>query len=388
MEGYKKMNIAVYTNILTPYRTYFYNTMYEECKAQGDNFYVILMADTEPNRNWKYEEYKTEYTILLNHKTLSIGETYIHFNNNLKKVLKELDLDVLVCAGSYLCPGVWKSLRFRKKLGYKTYFWSESHLNKARNYSGINVKMREFIRKAIYRKFDGFWYAGELSRQFITTYCNPNADMVFLPNLIEEEKYKLSADASEEEKEVLRKKYNVAKENTVLICPARLSPVKGIDKFIPILAKVKHKSKVTFLVAGDGELKNKLASMAEEEKIDVRLLGFQNQQSIIELYSIADIFVLPSLSDPNPLTCIEALWAGLPLFISEHCGNYPEVIEQDDNGYVFSYSDINNAIDMLNTLIDLDKEWRLNARQVSKQIAYDKFNSKKTVKRVIEYYHI
>lgn len=382
------MNIAVYTNILTPYRTYFYNTMYQECKAQGDNFYVILMADTEPNRNWKYEEYKTEYTILLNHKTLSIGETYIHFNNNLEKVLKELDLDVLVCAGSYLCPGVWKSLSLRKKFGYKTYFWSESHLNEERNYSGINVKIREFIRKAIYKKFDGFWYAGELSRQFITTYCNPSADMVFLPNLVEEEKYKLAANISEEEREVLRKKYNVAKENTVLICPARLSPVKGIDKFIPILAKVKNKSKVTFLVAGDGELKDKLASMADEEKIDVRLLGFQNQDSIIELYSIADIFVLPSLSDPNPLTCIEALWAGLPLFISEHCGNYPEVVSQGNNGYVFSYCDTNNAVSRLNALIDSDKEWFLNAKRVSNQLSYDKFNSKNTVKRVIEYYHI
>lgn len=49
---------------------------------------------------------------------------------------------------------------------------------------------------------------------------------------------------------------------------------------------------------------------------------------MIELYSISDVFVLPSISDANPLTCIEALWTELPLFISENCGNYPEVIEQ------------------------------------------------------------
>lgn len=381
------MNIAIYTNILTPYRKYFYDMLYEECKKSGDEFHILLMAETEPNRNWKYDEYKTDYTILLNCKTFSMGETFIHFNNNLKAVLKELKLDILVCAGSYLCPGIWEALRLKKRLGYMIYFWSESHLNEKRHYGDVKVKIRECIRKMVYRRFDGFWYAGKMSRQFIESYCKPNADMYFMPNLVEEDKYKLAVNVSNKEKELIRKKYNVSKENIVLVCPARLSPVKGIDKFISILAKAKQTRKVTLLVAGDGELKDKISSMAEEEKIDVRLLGFQNQKSIIELYSIADVFVLPSLSDPNPLTCIEALWAGLPLFISEHCGNYLEVVSQGSNGYVFSYSDINTTVDRLNSLLYSNEDWHSTAKQVSIQIANEKYNSRKVVQGVIEYYH-
>ena len=52
------MNIAIYTNILTPYRVHFFEGMYEECLSRGDSFRVLVMAATEPNRVWKYEYYK------------------------------------------------------------------------------------------------------------------------------------------------------------------------------------------------------------------------------------------------------------------------------------------------------------------------------------------
>lgn len=378
------MNMAIYTNILTPYRTYFYDLMYNECKKNGDNFYVILMAETEPNRNWKYEQFKTEYTILLESKTLAMGETYIHFNKDLKSVLKGLNLDVLICAGGYLCPGIWSAISWKKELGYKVLFWSESHLNEARDYGGMKVKLREAIRNAVYKKFDGFWYAGEMSRQFIEAYATQEKEMHFMPNLVEESKYKKASIATEEEKKKLREKYSVSSDKTIFVCPARLSTVKGMDKFTELFAKAKNNKKATVLVAGDGELKEALEKMIQEKGVDIRLLGFQNQETVIELYSMADVFLLPSLSDPNPLTCIEALWAGLPLFISEHCGNYPEVVRQGENGYVFSYSDAEKAVEYLEKIIESDASWRKGAKEISQHIANEKYDSKKVVEKIVK----
>ena len=381
------MNIAIYTNILTPYRKYFYDKLYEECKRNGDEFHVLLMAETEEGRNWTYDQFKTEYTILLNHKTVMIGSAPIHFNNNLKDVLKKLDLDILICAGGYLCPGVWDVLRWKKQFKYKTYFWSESHLNESRDYSGLKVKLRETIRKKVYRSFDGFWYAGKLSRELIERYASVDSDMYFMPNLVEEQRYYSAANISAEERNVLREKYHIDDKKTVFICPARLISVKGIDKFIPLLANMPDKDKITILIAGDGELKEKVAASAKELNIAVRLLGFQNQEAIVELYSIADAFLLPSLSDANPLTCIEALWAGLPLFISNHCGNYPEVVKPEENGYVFNYTNKKEAIDNLTKIINSSNQWRTNAKKVSLEIAKDKYDSEKVVHNVIQYFH-
>lgn len=380
------MNIAIYTNILTPYRKHFYDALYNECKKKGDDFHVLVMADTEPNRNWIYDDFKTGYTTLLKHKTLTIGEVYIHFNQNLRKTLIGLDLDILICAGGYLCPGIQSVLRWKKSLGYKTYFWSESHLNEQRAYSNIKIMLREYIRKTVYEKFDGFWYAGKLSREFIEKYAGRNADFYFIPNLIDEKKYAEATDLSESDRYKLQEKYQLDPHKKVFLCPARLSRVKGIDKFITILKKAEQRNQVTILIAGDGELHDEINEKVEREGLDIRLLGYQNQNMMVELYSIADVFLLPSISDPNPLTCIEALWAGLPLFISEHCGNYPEVIKEGQNGYVFSYNNIETALIKLEKLINAKNEWIKNARRVSYQLAAEKYNTRKVVESVLKYY--
>lgn len=382
------MNIAIYTNILTPYRKHFYDALYNECIKNGDNFHVLVMAETEPNRNWMYDDLKTEYTILLKHKTLAISEVYIHFNQNLRKTLIELDLDILICAGGYLCPGIRSVLRWKNDLGYKTYFWSESHLNEQRTYGNIKIMLREYVRKSLYEKFDGFWYAGKLSREFIEKYARRNADLYFVPNLIDEKKYAEAIELSEADKYKLLEKYHLNQQKKVFLCPARLSRVKGIDKFISILSQTESRDQVTILIAGDGELYDVIKEKAERECLDIRLLGYQNQNTIVELYSIADVFLLPSISDANPLTCIEALWAGLPLFISENCGNYPEVVKEGKNGYVFNYENIGIALVKLEKLINAKNEWRKNARIVSHQIAVEKYSTRKVVESLLKYYRV
>ena len=137
------MNVVLLTNIMTPYRRFFYDQLYLEMKKEGIDFHVVLMADTEPNRNWKYDEYKTEYSILLRHKTITISGIFIHLNWGLNKLYNELKPDVVICAGSYMYPALWRTISMQKRFGYKTLYWSESHLSEKRNYIGLKIKVRE-----------------------------------------------------------------------------------------------------------------------------------------------------------------------------------------------------------------------------------------------------
>lgn len=377
------MKLVIYTNILTPYRKYFYDLLYQYSVENGDEFYVFVMAETEGNRSWKYEEFKESYTILLPGKTVSHGEIYIHVNKGLKEKLDKIHPDIVVCAGSYLCPGVWEITKWKKKYKYQCLYWSESHLNEHRDYNKLKVAIRDIVRNSFYKKYDGFWYAGALSRQFIEKYAKKNAKYFFVPNLIEEKKYRQASEVSQKEKELLREKYQVQSGKTVFICPARLSPAKGILEFLDLYNECSNKSKGTILIAGEGKLKVQIKEKAEKMGIDVRLLGYQNQESMVQLYAMADVFLLPSLSDPNPLTCIEALWAGLPLLISNHCGNYPEVVEQGRNGYVFNYDKKLETIKIMEK-INNDSYWKENAGKRSKIYAEKIFNSSQRVKEIID----
>ncbi|MDM8236974.1 glycosyltransferase family 4 protein [[Ruminococcus] torques] len=375
------MNFLIYTNILTPYRKYFYDLINEECQRTGDQFHVLVMAETESNRTWKFEDLRSEYTILLESITISWGETYFHFNRNLPKMLMSLSPEIVVCAGGYNCPGVWEIVSLKNKLNYRCYFWSESHLNEVKNNNQIKLLIRELLRKWIYQKFDGFWYAGKLSREFCEKYAASAAKYFFLPNVVDENKY--SQRMSDEQRQCLRKKYRLSQNSVVFICPARLSPVKGILEFLEMIKESANSKRAVFLIAGSGELREKIIERSEEYRLDVRLLGEKSQEEIMQLYAISDAFLMPSLSDPNPLTCIEALWEGLPLFISDHCGNSYEVIRQGINGYVFSYENLENALEMFDKIVTADLEWREIASKTSVEIAEQIYNSKNTVKRII-----
>lgn len=376
------MNVVLLTNIMTPYRRFFYDQLYLEMKERGINFYIVLMADTEPNRNWKYDEYKTDYSILLPHKTITICGVFIHLNSGIKKLYKELRPDIVICAGSYMYPALWRTLQLKKSMGYKTYYWSESHLSEVRNYGSMKLKIREYIRQKVIGAFDGFWYAGKFSREFIDCYAKKNAKYVFVPNLINTSKFG-AQNYSQEHIDAIKKNYGLDSNKLVLMTPARLSAVKGLMEFLRLYQQVKNKEKVTYLIAGDGELKEEIELFCEKNNLDVRLLGYKSEIEMLDLYAITDIFVLPSLSDPNPLTCIEACWSKLPLLVSRHVGNYPEIIQFGKNGYVFEYENTADSISIIEELVEKDKNWRKEAGEISAHIANELYNPDLCVKRIV-----
>lgn len=367
------MKIVLYTNILTPYRRHFYDLFHDECKKNGDEFYLWIMAETENNRSWHFGDFKTEYATLLPGRTISRGETYIHINKSLKRKVKEVAPDIVICSGSYLCPGVWQLANWKKTFNYKVLFWNESHLGESRDFSSVKFKIRESMRQRFYKKFDGFLYPGKLAKQLVETYAVESAKYIQLPNLIDEKLYALNTNDLDRNN-----------EKVIMFCPARLSPVKGISEFMDLLAATKNKDKAEVYIAGDGELKQVLVEKANSSGLNFHFEGPKSQMEVVEYYKKANIFLLPSLSDPNPLSCIEASWARLPLLVSNHVGNYPEIIKQGENGFMFSYQDKDEAVRIIDTMLGKGSDWMLKASEISRKIAEDMFDSRKTVSRVVE----
>ena len=179
-----------------------------------------------------------------------------------------------------------------------------------KNNSKIKIVIREHIRNYIYKKFDGFWYAGKLSLDFIEKYADKKFKKIFVPNLVNNEifDYHLFSDSIKNE---VIEKYGLNNCKHIIICPARLTYVKGIDKFLDLISLSKYRKEISIIIPGNGELENEIKRKAMQYEIDVRILGFLDQNEVAKLYSISNFFLMPSLSDPNPLTCIEALWEGL-----------------------------------------------------------------------------
>ena len=360
------MRLLILTNILTPYRCYFFDKLNDYIKSIGGELKIVVMSETEPNRNWHYQNFIRDYTELVLSRSYNIkGDIFIHIHlkNHCERILKEFKPSHVIVGGSYLNPIIIFLKKKKNIFNYKLLFWSESHLD----------EVKGFLRKQMIRKFDDFCVPGLLAKDFIKKY-NKKANFYYIPNLVEEEYYSLAFYERKEKKREILKKYNLD-ESFIFLLPARLAPVKGILEFLDIYRKARNRDESIVLIAGSGELESEIKIKCEQNKLNVQLLGTKNKAEMKELYTIADCLVLPSLSDPNPLSCIEALWAGLSLLVSNHVGNYPEVIKEGENGFIFSYTDIEDAIMKVERLISPDLHFKKNSSMISREIAESYFNS-------------
>ena len=76
-----------------------------------------------------------------------------------------------------------------------------------------------------------------------------------------------------------------------------------------------------------------------------------------EYYMKSDCLILPSFSDPSPLSLVEACCCSMPLLVSTRCGNHYETVENGRNGYTFdpdNHSEIKQAFE---SLMDKRGEW-------------------------------
>lgn len=383
------MKILILTNILNPYRKAFFDEMNRQLESAGGSLRVLVMSRTEYDRQWKYEDYATDYSVLLKCWSFRVRNLPFYFNQDLEQRIAEFEPDVLVMDGGYMLPSNWKCLRLQKKYGYKLHFWSESHLNQQNSYHSMTKLIRERIRKSFYQKVDGFWYPGEKALAFVKKYCRTNAELYQLPNLIEYKKFLLPDNVSEEERkehrDIVREKYGIDTEKKMWFAPMRLHWHKGLVPFMELFAQVDGYQDVQLVVAGEGtkEAEEEIRRKAKELDINLKLIGYQGEKETIKLYHAADAFFLPSVSDPSPLTCIEALWCGLPLLVSEYVGNAPEVVEQGENGYVFSYENPSQGVEDIRKFKSCDRKWLDTASHKSLEMAKERFGLENVTNRLL-----
>ncbi|WP_206917523.1 glycosyltransferase [Alicyclobacillus suci] len=105
--------------------------------------------------------------------------------------------------------------------------------------------------------------------------------------------------------EVWQKRLGLDSESRFIGVAARFDPVKNLDVLIRAMARVKTPN-THLLLAGDGEMRASLQSLAEQLGVvdRVHFLGFMT--GLADFYSAIDIHVLPSKSEGTPFCVLEA----------------------------------------------------------------------------------
>lgn len=103
----------------------------------------------------------------------------------------------------------------------------------------------------------------------------------------------------------------------------RFTVQKGLTHLIQAAAKVASQyDKVVFLFAGDGEQRDELIHLSAQLGISDKVFftGFVRGKKWRDAYSVADVFVMSSVSEPFGLTALEAAHHNNALIISKQSG--------------------------------------------------------------------
>lgn len=330
MKRHPKQRLLVHvTNIPTPYRVAFCNSLHETLDAYGYGLRVLYCAEREPNRHWEVSFSDMAYPHeLLPGISPKVGPLYAHFNPSIVWRLRQLRPQFLLIAGGWNMPTAL--LASGQVLCGSTFrvFWSEGHADAVLNPSGPIA----WLRRRCLRAYNAFAIPNESSAHFLEMELGFHPTILPLPNTVDSEFYRTARTL---EKDQMRKKLGLPLDTTIFVSVAQLDEHKGVRELVAAMLQLEAGLGHSMLaLVGEGPLRGELEAVRRTEKADICLAGQQNAAGVRAYLAAADAFVLATKRDPNPLAVIEAAFAGLPLLVSHKAGNVRELVRDGFSGMV------------------------------------------------------
>lgn len=133
---------------------------------------------------------------------------------------------------------------------------------------------------------------------------------------------------------------------TIVSTVTRFTIQKGLTHLVRAAARASEKyDRLAFLLVGDGEQRDELIQLSADLGIADKLFftGFARGKQWRDAYSVADIFVMSSVSEPFGLTALEAAHHDNALIITKQSG----VGEVLDNIYRYDFWDVDTLADQI-----------------------------------------
>jgi len=115
----------------------------------------------------------------------------------------------------------------------------------------------------------------------------------------------------------------IGRDEKIVLFLGRITMQKGPDYFLAAAKKVLEvMPNVRFIMAGSGDMVRRTVEMAVQMGIGHKVLftGFLRGDDVAKVFKMADVYVMPSVSEPFGIAPLEALSHDVPTIISKQSG--------------------------------------------------------------------
>ncbi|HEV3483798.1 MAG TPA: glycosyltransferase, partial [Vicinamibacterales bacterium] len=199
-----------------------------------------------------------------------------------------------------------------------------------------------------------------------------------IPNFLDCDVHLRRPDAS------LRERYCPPGYEKIVIHVSNFRPVKRVHAVVEVFARMRAEVPARLLLVGDGPDAQKALETARSLGVadHVELLGEQEQ--VLPLLSIADLFLLTSAQESFGLAALEAMACHVPVVVTR-VGGLPEFIEHGVTGFLHPLDDVDG---MAASGVALLRDPGLHARitDAARRTVCERFCSDMVVPRYEEIY--
>jgi glycosyltransferase involved in cell wall biosynthesis len=182
-----------------------------------------------------------------------------------------------------------------------------------------------------------------------------------------------------------RSDFNLPSDGPLIGIVANLRPVKRVDRFIEMAAKVVVKiPSAHFVIAGRGELKQDLNQQVARLNLSERVHFLGPVAEVERLLPLLDVGVLTSESEGFSNALIEYVSAGVPA-VTFAVGGNPEIVRDGVNGRLAPDGDVERLADAVSALLSDDAQ-RLRMAQAGRQSAARDYDPAEIMRQTIAFY--
>jgi len=227
---------------------------------------------------------------------------------------------------------------------------------------------RVFV-KAFFAVCSAMLVAGLRNREFYKYWGVPDRKLIDTAFTVDNDRFREASALTEVERRDLRASWGCADDRPIMVFASKFVARKQADLTILAAARLAREGVPLHLVmAGSGEMDQVLRDLAAAHpELPVHFTGFVNQAEMPALLGASDIFLFPSTGEPWGLIVNEAMAAGLPVVVGEHCGCAPDLVAPGVNGYLVGDGDLDGLTKAMRELAT-DPDRRARMAQASRDM--------------------